>query len=124
MQRPWVALAASIALAGCGGGDDEEGRAVTVPAGQDLRVSADEYSFDPSRITVEEPGELTITLRNKGELAHDLRVEKDGRDIGGTPVFESGQRAARIRLTRGDYSFICSVGDHEELGMKGTLRVR
>jgi plastocyanin len=124
MRRPWVALAASVALFGCGSDDDGGGRSVTVPAGGELRASGKEYSFDPSRVTVERAGPLRITLRNEGELAHDLRVRQGDRDLGGTPVFQDGSRSATVRLPAGSYTFYCSVGDHEELGMKGTLRVR
>jgi len=28
-----------------------------------------------------------------------------------------------VRVERGRYEFICTVGDHAELGMKGTLTV-
>jgi plastocyanin len=124
MRRPWVALAASLALAGCGGADEGKSRAVTIPAGRELRVTADEYSFDPTAITVERAGALEITVANRGSLAHDLRVRRGGREIGGTPAFQGGQRRVRLRLTRGRYSFLCTVGDHAKLGMTGSLRVR
>jgi plastocyanin len=29
-----------------------------------------------------------------------------------------------VKLTRGDYHYFCSVGNHEELGLYGTLVVR
>jgi plastocyanin len=125
MRRSWVALAASIVLLpGCGDSDEPKERAVNLPPGQPLRVAADEYSFDPNRVTVAEPGALRITLRNEGRLAHDLRIERGGRDIGGTPVFQAGERTARVQLSRGRYEFICTVGDHAKLGMTGTLEVR
>ena len=85
MRRSWVALAATLALAGCGGDDDRSARSVTVPAGGELRASAKEYSYDPGRVTVEKAGPLRIILRNDGELAHDLRIRKGERDLGGTP---------------------------------------
>ena len=124
MRRPWVVLAASLALAGCGGADDGKSRSVTVPPGRALRVTADEYSFDPNAITVDRAGTLEVTLENRGSLAHDLRVRRGGHEIGGTPAFQGGQRRVRLHLTRGRYSFLCTVGDHAKLGMTGTLRVR
>jgi plastocyanin len=124
MRRPWVALAATLALSGCGGDGGGKGRAVTVPARHPLRIAADEYSFDPSTITVERAGEVTVVLRNKGRLAHDLRIRRGARDVGGTPAFEGGERTTRVRLEPGRYHFLCTVGDHEQLGMKGTVRVR
>ena len=125
MSRFALTLAAfALALAGCGGGD-ERGRTVTVPSNAALRVVAKEYSFDPSGIVVRGPGTVRITLENDGSLAHDLKLSRDGREVGGTPAFPSGQKkSVRLRLARGDYEYVCTVGDHEELGMKGTLTVR
>jgi plastocyanin len=122
-----LALAALIA-SGCGGGDDEEAeptRAVTVPANASLDVSAKEYSFDPNRVTAEGAGRLTITLTNDGSLAHDIRVRRNGKDVGGTATIPGGETAkATLPLEHGRYELLCSVGDHAELGMRGELTVR
>jgi plastocyanin len=110
-------------MAGCGG-DDQPRRTVTVPAAGALRVVAKEYSFDPATIVVQGPGTVRLTLRNEGSLAHDLKLMRDGRTVGGTAPFPGGEsRSARLRLEPGEYEFVCTVGDHEELGMKGELRV-
>jgi plastocyanin len=124
LSRPALTLAAfALLVAGCGGGD-RPGRTVTAPAGGAVRVVAKEYSFDPSTIVMKQPGTLRLTLDNRGSLAHDVKVEKDGRVIGGTPPFPAGEtRSASVRLASGTYEFICTVGDHAELGMKGTLKV-
>ena len=124
MSRPALTLAAfALVVAGCGGGD-RPGRTVTAPAGGTVRVVAKEYSFDPSTIVMKQPGALRLTLDNRGSLAHDIKVEKDGRVIGGTPPFPAGEsRSASVRLASGTYEFICTVGDHAELGMKWTLKV-
>ena len=125
MPRPWVAVAVNaLLLAGCGGAQQHTARSVTLGADEPLRVAAHEYYFDPSRAVVARSGELTIVLRNRGSLAHDLRVMRGGRDLGGTPVFEGGRRTASIGLARGRYRFLCTVGDHARLGMVGTLLVR
>ena len=116
--------AAALAVAGCGGSDPKPARTVTVPAGGAVEARADEYSFDPGRI-VAAPGELRITLRNSGSLAHDLRVRRAGDELGGTGVITEGKAAtASVSLSAGRYEFFCSVGDHEKLGMKGRLEVR
>ena len=112
-----------LLVLGCGD-EDEPGRTVTAPANAKLRVVADEYSFDPSVIELAGAGTLTVTMRNKGSLAHNLKVMRNGREIGGTPSFPSGEsRSARLRLDSGSYEYICTVGDHAELGMRGTLKV-
>ena len=124
MTRSALTLAAlALLVAGCGG-NDRPGGTVTAPAGGSVRVTAKEYAFDPSTIVVPRAGTLRLTLANKGTLAHNIKVEKDGRVIGGTPAFPAGEtRSARVRLPAGTYDFLCTVGDHAELGMKGKLKV-
>ena len=124
MTRSALTLAALVLLAAGCGGNDRPGGTVTAPAGGSVRVTAKEYSFDPSTIVVHGGGTLRLTLANKGTLAHNIKVEKDGRIIGGTPAFPAGEtRSATVRLASGTYEFLCTVGDHAELGMRGTLKV-
>jgi plastocyanin len=124
LTRFALTLAAfALLVAGCGG-NDKPGGTVTAPANGSVRVVGKEYSFDPSTVVVEGAGTVRLTLENKGSLAHDIKVEKDGQVIGGTPAFPAGEtRSASVRLARGTYEFLCTVGDHAELGMKGTLTV-
>ena len=94
-------------------------------AAYSLRVSAREYSFDPNRVVVTGAGELRIVLRNEGDLAHDIHLERDGRDAGGTPPIPGGEtQSARVKLRPGTYELLCTVGDHAELGMTGKLEVK
>jgi plastocyanin len=113
---------------GCGGDDSPDeapGRTVTVPANARVTVVGREYSFDPATVVVRGAGAVTLTLRNEGSLAHNLKVVRMGERIGGTPSFPAGQtRSARVNLEHGNYELVCTVGDHAELGMTGTLRVR
>jgi plastocyanin len=118
---PLAALA--LLAAGCGG-DDERGRTVTAPESGAVRVAAKEYSFDPSTIVMRGPGTLSVTLVNEGTLAHNLKLTRDGQELRGTPAFPAGEsRSVRLRVGAGSYEFICTVGDHAELGMRGTLKV-
>jgi plastocyanin len=113
-----------LLVLGCGD-EDEPGRTVTAPANSKLSVLADEYSFDPSAIVLQGAGTLTVTLRNEGSLAHNLKVLRGDEEVAGTPTLPAGRtESARLNLEHGTYRMICSVGDHEELGMTGTLRVR
>jgi plastocyanin len=131
MPKPLLALlVAVVALAGCG--DDESGgqkqAPVTVGVDQPIAFSADEYSFEPSNVTVKsgssQPSTVRFTLRNDGSLAHDLHVELEGQDLGGTPIFGPGkEESGQASLAPGEYEFICTVGDHADLGMKGKLTV-
>ncbi len=125
MRSPTLTLAALAVLSGCGG-DDKPLRTATVPGASPIVIEADEYSFDPGRVIVTgAPGELRITLDNAGTLAHNIRVLDGDRDIGGVRSFPAGeQRDATVRVSPRKYRLVCTVGDHEELGMKGELEVR
>jgi plastocyanin len=126
MRRLAVPCALLLAAAGCGG-DDDGGptRTVTAAAGGTVTISADEYRFDPNRVVVGGAGNLRIVLRNDGSVAHDIHLERDGRDVGGTPPFPGGEtKSVRLRLQPGTYKMLCTVGDHAKLGMTGELVVK
>ena len=125
MPRSALVLAlCPLLVLGCGD-EGEPGRTFTAPANAKLPVVAKEYSFDPSTIVLAGAGTLTVTLRNEGSLAHNIKVLRGDEEIGGTSTLPAGDTgSARLNLEHGNYRLICSVGDHEELGMKGTLRVR
>ena len=115
----------SLLVAACGDDDDESGRTVSAPANAKLRVLADEYSFDPSGIVLAGAGTLTLILRNQGSLAHNLKLFRGDEEIGGTSTLPAGRsESTRLNLEHGAYRMVCTVGDHEEQGMTGTLRVR
>jgi plastocyanin len=128
VRRPAILIAAlGLLTGGCGGDDEGPERAptTTVKANGTLGVVAKEYSFDPSRAVVQGAGRLTVRLANKGSLAHNLKLVKSGRQVGGTPAFPGGQsESAVVNLEHGRYEMVCTVGDHAELGMTGELEVR
>ena len=120
---PLIALL--LLVPGCGGDDDEPGRTETTKSGETLAVVADEYSFDPENIVLTGGGQLTVALENTGVLAHNLRVIRNGEDIGGTPTFTGGKtREGTVVVEPGEYELVCTVGSHAELGMTGKLTVR
>jgi plastocyanin len=128
MRRPAVAIALCACLAGGCGSDDEGegGRTEIFPAeGGGVEVVGREYSFDPATVVVAGgPAQINIALENRGSLAHNLKLFRDGREVGGTPTFPGGgTRSGWVKLDLGTYRMVCTVGNHEELGMVGTLEV-
>ena len=122
-----VVASAAATLSGCGGGDEGPSRTVTLSPGEAaLSVSGDEYFFDPEAVVASPGGRpLELTFRNDGSLNHNLRVERDDDDLGGTESFAGGSsRSATVSLDPGRYRLVCTVGDHEALGMKASLEVR
>ena len=115
-----LALMSGVPAAGC---DDD-----TPPAharkGR-VTVVLDDYSITPQRIE-SRPGRLTFTVDNDGRVAHNLVVLRPG---GGEvkprlPSLRPGDRGKfTVRLRRGRYDLICSIGNHRELGMSGILTV-
>jgi len=128
-MRLRAVLASALALAagaGCGSepaADTPAGPVKTVPAGEPVRVVGREYSFTPARVRTGGAEPIRVLLTNEGSLAHNLRIFQGARELGGTPTFQSGTRDATVRLAPGRYRMVCTVGDHEQLGMVGELEV-
>jgi plastocyanin len=124
---PAALLAIGSGVVGCGGEQDEApAQTVTVGASDGVEVVGGEYFFDPEAVVVEGgSGGLEITLDNRGSLAHNLRVFDGATEVGGTATFPGGEsRSARVSLDPGAYRMVCTVANHEELGMVGELEVR
>jgi len=119
---------ALLFLAGCGDGDDNassSGPPVELRPGQRLTLRGEEYSFIPSNVVARPGTELEVRLENRGSLAHNVKLLRDGEQVGGTPSLPSGRAgSATISVSPGTYELVCTVGDHAELGMKGALRVK
>ncbi len=141
-----VAGTLTLALAACGGetntgGTTNTGGSPTAttatgggegtdsgnnPAGKTntVEVSLDEWLIDPEELQVP-PGNTTFVAKNVGEFSHNFVLQKDGKDVGGTPVFTPGEspKEVTIDLQAGTYTTICTVPGHAQQGMVGTLTV-
>lgn len=120
-----LTLLATAPVAGCGGEEAAGGGTTTTAAGEAVEVVGTEYAFDPSTVVMEEPGPVEITLDNQGALAHNLTLFDGETEVGGTTTFQGGESdTTEVELGPGTYDMICTVGDHEALGMVGELEVR
>ena len=128
MRRPLAILALSSALLAACGDDEQKTRTVTVSGGGPVRVVAHEYAFDPGAVVYEASAakaRITLSLENDGSLAHNLRLFKGDAEVGGTPTFPPGRKeSGTLELEPGRYRMVCTVGNHEQLGMHGTLEIR
>ena len=90
-----------------------------------VQIVATEFSFALSRRVVR-AGRVVVELVNAGEDAHDASLRR----IGGTrsitlPTVQPGEHEDReLRLHRGRYRIVCTIGDHRERGMTAVLVVR
>lgn len=120
---------AVLAVAGCGGNENPPDLPAKAPAGEPLTLTAREYLFTPNRITLRgargRPVRQQIDLRNQGELAHNIEVLDGDEVVGKLSSFPPSQeRALTVPLAPGRYELVCTVADHDEKGMRGTIEVR
>ena len=93
--------------------------------GGTLAVVANESALAYEEKSLEtEAGEVKIDFDNPSPIGHDVKIEKDGEDLGGTEVITQSEESATVELEPGDYVFFCSVPGHREAGMEGPLTVR
>lgn len=128
-------------LVGCGGGGTEEGKeepdnvqeatvgteeeAVAVGPIETIQVNETEMSLDPSDITLDRPGTYVFRAVNIGRAVHSLRIEGGGIEEQQTSNIGAGESAdLTVTLEPGTYELDCPVGNHEELGMRGTVTVQ
>ena len=123
-RRLAAALAAALAIpaAGCGAGAG--GNPITRAQDGRVDVELDDFLIDPQRVRAG-AGRLTFRAVNRGRLGHTLRVLRGEREAVAIKTLLPGAAAeATGRFERGEYKLVCILGNHEELGMYGTLTVR
>jgi len=114
-----------LLAAGCGGGDGSsddvsEDTETGTSSGADYEVFASEFAFAPPFLVVEKAGTYTLSLRNDGTTLHNLTIK----GLGNTPDVRPGETATtELTLKQGTYEYFCSIADHAEQGMDGTLNV-
>jgi plastocyanin len=108
----------------------------TVVHGGVIRLTMNEYRFSPQVIHAR-AGRVTIRARDIGVLAHNVKVERPQSDsgatdpdapaptpLGGTESAQHGETVTTtLRLKPGTYRLVCTVSNHDNLGMNGTLVV-
>jgi plastocyanin len=144
--RKFLILLAAMALvpfglAACGDDDDEDSGSATTAAEETTTAPDDTggggggsstvtITADPSgALAFEEDtaeataGSVTVELVNDSSTPHNVEIEGDSGDLGGTDTISGDTATTTIDLEAGEYTFYCSVPGHEEAGMKGTLTV-
>lgn len=109
------------------GGEEAEPEASGGAAGPGgtVELAADESALAYNTDSLEvDAGEVEIAFTNPSSIGHDVDVEKDGEDLGGTEVISESEESVTLDLEPGDYTFFCSVPGHREAGMEGTLTVK
>lgn len=124
-MRKLFLLGLLLVAAGCGGGSGDGGAVgddepFKPASGADYEVFASEFAFAPPFLVVDKPGTYTFAVRNDGSVPHNFTVK----GVGGTKDAQPGStEIVELTLKAGNYEIICTVGDHEQQGMYGTLNV-
>ena len=116
-----IALLA-VASACSSAGTPSAGIPTSLPSGA-ISIEAKEYQFTPSTSTVP-AGDVLFSIRNAGTQDHEFKVFKGDQEVGGVGGLAPGlTKDATVTLAAGDYTFVCKLNGHDQLGMKGTLTV-
>jgi plastocyanin len=118
MRAVGLVVMVMVVVAGCGG-DEPSVRA------RDGRVAIalDDFSVSPQRVRTR-PGETTFEIVNEGRIGHNFHViGSKGEPVAVTTLLPGDRETATADLRRGTYRMLCTVSNHEELGMYGTLVV-
>jgi plastocyanin len=84
------------------------------------QVALVDYRFEPAQLRVAAGEPLAVVLSNEGARPHAFTVPALDLDV----LVPSGRsRTVVVRLEPGSYDLTCSVGDHEQEGMKGRVVV-
>jgi uncharacterized cupredoxin-like copper-binding protein len=128
MRRlPALLLLGAATLVGCGGGPsythDRDGV---------LKINLDEYRIRPESFEVP-AGRIHLLATNTGRLTHNLAIESfehetgvEAKQYGRTDTLhpgEHGSEQAPITLRPGKYRLTCTIGNHDDLGQYGELKV-
>ena len=119
LARAIAAALATLVLGGCG----EPAPAVEARGGY-VEIVLDDFLLEPQHVRAA-AGRLTFAVRNRGRLPHNFRVRRrDGEPVQIATLLPGESGSETVRLRRGDYKMLCTVANHEQLGMTGTLVVR
>jgi plastocyanin len=135
--RPIVVVftATAFAISGCGSGGEEKATPTSSPSATgtsaptettgvlSLQADQSQLKFDKSALSAK-PGEITIVMKNPSALPHDVAIEGNGVDIKGKTVSQGGTSTVTAKLKAGTYTFYCSVDNHRQAGMEGTLTIK
>ena len=131
--------AAALSLAAGCGDDDEDTTAATTTSttteagatgatgasggGETIQISETDFALDP-RTVVTGPGETTFDVTNDGDTIHNLEVEGNGvEEVLPEDLAPGDSGELTVDLEAGTYTMYCTVGDHREQGMEGTVEV-
>jgi plastocyanin len=97
-------------------------------ATQQVAVTLSDFAIAPAQLTVRRGQPVQFTVTNAGRMIHNLRFELDRQGIHQTLLaadLRPGQTGSATFTfpVAGEWEMDCPAGDHEALGMKGSVLV-
>lgn len=106
-----------------------------------LTVTLDEHSFEPAELRFKAGRAYKLELKNVGKKDHYFTAEKFFRAVAWRKAMVNRQAEVKapyftafeplknggqvdlyfVPVTRGSYEVVCTIEDHKQLGMSGTL---
>ena len=117
---PVVALAAVLALAGCGEKrhtSSSSGGGTSSPAS----ISETEFKLSPASATVKAGS--AITVKNDGKVTHALEIELPNGEIRTKSLSPGATVQVKAPDKAGSYDMYCPIDHHKQNGMTGKLTV-
>jgi uncharacterized cupredoxin-like copper-binding protein len=88
-----------------------------------ITVSAYEFYFKFSKVSLLKPGTVVFTVINRGKIAHDFDFPTLKKT---TRLLQPGQRqllTVKFRK-KGSFYYLCTVPRHAQEGMAGSFKVK
>ena len=129
MRRFLALLPFTLLLAACGGSGNgnEAGGGDGSGAIQTIQISENEFSLNPSTITVPKPGTYAFEVTNDGEVTHALNIEESsgsGDEVETGDIEPGSSKTVKFTFSAdGSYEMYCPVDGHKQQGMAGTISV-
>jgi iron uptake system component EfeO len=119
-----LTFGAVAVLAACGGGGAATSAPPTpVPSGVVPVEAMDGYKFSPATITVP-AGSVTFSVKNTDDEEHEFEIFQGETVVDEIEGLVPGlTKDLTVTLEAGEYTFMCKLNGHDQLGMKGTLTV-
>jgi uncharacterized cupredoxin-like copper-binding protein len=97
----------------------------SLSTGAKLDIVATEYAFDPATIP-QDAHTVALAIHNQGQEEHDFELIGPSGNIVThmAPIQPGITKGVSVALTPGTYRFVCTLEDHAQHGMSGTLIVR
>lgn len=89
---------------------------------REIKVSGSEFAFSPKTITVKQGEKVKLVFQNDGKFPHNLTVDELSV---ATKTIGAGQidSVEFVADKNGSFTMYCSVGNHRQQGMEGSVSV-